>query len=245
MINHETGSPLGPSPTGRTDLGRRAAFRREQLGLSREEVAARAAASPGYLQYVEERAATPGIGFMLRLAHALQTTVEELTGGTADLPEGFGRAGNRPQLLELSFDECRERLSTHGVGRVALTVDGEPAVFPVNYTVAGDRIAYRTAPGSGPSEAAGKEVALEVDHIDDAFSQGWSVLAVGPAHVVTDLDDILALEEYAFTAPWVGGGRQQWIVMRPTRITGRRIRVQGLATPSGGPSAAGHHVSAV
>ncbi|MEW1750623.1 helix-turn-helix domain-containing protein [Streptomyces angustmyceticus] len=231
MTNREPDSgsePLRP----RSDLGRRVALRRQQLGLTREEVAARAAASPGFLQYVEESAAEPGIGFMLRLAGALDTTVAELVGGTMELPAGFGKAAPHPEVLVLSPAECRERLSTHGVGRVAVTVDDTPAVFPVNYTVADELIAYRTAPEAGPAAAAGHEVALEVDHIDDAFSQGWSVLVVGRAHVVTDSSESRRLEEHARTAPWVGDGRHEWIAIRPTRITGRRIRVMGTHAPS-------------
>ncbi|UQA97007.1 helix-turn-helix domain-containing protein [Streptomyces halobius] len=226
MTSHETGSGPASAPDY-GDLGRRTAMRRAQLGLSRTEVAARAGAATGYLQYVEEHSATPSIGFLLRLADALDTTVAELIGGTAELPPGFDRAGSHPEMRELGTAECRERLSSHGVGRVAVTVDGVPAVFPVNYTVVGDLVGYRAFPGSGPAAAAGHEAALEVDHIDDAFRQGWSVLVMGPAHVVTDLDESLTLEEHAFTAPWAGSGRQEWIVIRPTQITGRRIEVPG------------------
>ncbi|MEU7180361.1 helix-turn-helix domain-containing protein [Streptomyces celluloflavus] len=226
MTDHETGSPTGPALEP-SDLGRRVALRRQQLGLTREQVAARAAAAPDYLRYVEEQPATPGMGFMLRLAEALDTSVAELVGGTAELPAGLGRAAARPEVLVLTVQECRELLATHGVGRVAVTVADAPAVFPVNYTVAGKLVAYRTAPDAGPAAAAGHEAALEVDHLDDAFSAGWSVLVVGPAHAVTDLDELLTLEENAYTAPWVGGGRRQWIAIRPKRVTGRRIRVQG------------------
>ncbi|MEU9123257.1 pyridoxamine 5'-phosphate oxidase family protein [Streptomyces sp. NPDC048506] len=223
----------------RSDLGRRAALRRQQLGLTREEVAARAAASPGYLQYVEEHGAEPDIGFLLRLAAALDTTVADLTGRTTDLPEGPGKAGAHPEVLVLGPAECWELLSTHGVGRVAVTLDDAPAVFPVNYTVAEGVIAYRTHANSGPAAVAGHEAALEVDHIDDAFSQGWSVLAVGPAEVVTGFYASRALEEQAYSAPWVGGGGYQWITIRPTRLTGRRIRVPGAPVPPTGDTGRG------
>lgn len=226
MTNQDPEAGTEPVRTG-SDLGRRATLRRQQLGLTREEVAARAGASPGYLQYVEESAADPSIGFMLRLAGALDTTVSELVGGTVELPAGFGKAAAHPEVLVLSPAECRERLSTHGVGRVAITVDGAPAIFPVNYTVVDELIAYRTAPEAGPAAAAGQEVAMEVDHIDDAFSQGWSVLVVGRAHVVANTRGARRLEEHAHTTPWVGEGRHQWIAIHPTRITGRRIRVMG------------------
>ncbi|MFI2184454.1 helix-turn-helix domain-containing protein [Streptomyces sioyaensis] len=231
MTNKEPDPRSDPVRT-RSDLGRRATLRRQQLGLTREEVAARAAASPEYLQYVEESAAEPGIGFMLSLASALDTTVAELVGGAMELPAGFGKAAAHPEVLVLSPAECRERLSTHGVGRVAVTIDDAPAVFPVNYTVADELIAYRTTPEAGPAAAAGQEVALEVDHIDDAFSQGWSVLIVGRAHVVTNSYESRRLEEHAHTGPWVGDGRHQWIAIHPTRITGRRIRVMGTHAPS-------------
>ncbi|MGI5255929.1 helix-turn-helix domain-containing protein [Streptomyces angustmyceticus] len=231
MTNREPDAGSEPVRS-RSDLGRRVALRRQQLGLTREEAAARAAASPGFLRYVEENAAEPGIGFMLRLAGALETTVAELVGGTMELPAGFGKAAAQPDVLVLSPAECRERLSTHGVGRVAVTVDDAPAVFPVNYTVAGEVIAYRTAPGAGPAAAAGHEVALEVDHIDDAFSQGWSVLVVGRARQVTEGPESRRLEERAHTAPWVGDGRHEWIAIQPTRITGRRIRVMGAHASS-------------
>ncbi|KUL38499.1 DNA-binding protein [Streptomyces sp. NRRL F-4489] len=234
-----TDKPAGnggdPAPRLSGDLGRRAALRRQQLGLTREEVAARAAASPGYVQYVEENPARPGIGFLLRLAGALDTTVAELVGSTADLPPGLGAAAVRPEVLALGPGECRELLGSHGVGRVAVVLDGVPAVFPVNYTVDGEVIAYRTHTGSGPAAAAGRAAALEVDHLDEAFSQGWSVLATGPAEAVTAFDRIRRLEENAFSAPWVGGGHYQWIAIRPTRLTGRRIRVPGApGAPAGG-----------
>lgn len=59
--------------------------------------------------------------------------------------------------------------------------DGRPAVVPVNYEVVDNAIMFRTAPDSVPAAAVGTDVAFEVDHVDEALSQGWSVLAVGPA----------------------------------------------------------------
>ncbi|WP_349362123.1 pyridoxamine 5'-phosphate oxidase family protein [Streptomyces sp. H27-C3] len=224
----------GPPFTG-SDIGRRVAARREQLGLTREEVAERAGSAPGYLQYLEERSANPGIGFLLRLANALQTTVAELSGETVDLPPGTGRAAYHPELLELSRDECRALLGTHGVGRVAVTTSEGPAVVPVNYLVTDDDVAFRTAPGAAPAAAAGNEVAFEVDHIDDALSQGWSVLVVGEARAVTDPVAAQVLDEMARSTPWAGGDRALWITITPVRVTGRRIAVrQTHVTPEAG-----------
>ncbi|MCP9947000.1 pyridoxamine 5'-phosphate oxidase family protein [Streptomyces somaliensis] len=209
----------------RGDIGRRVAARREQLGLSREDVALRAGSAPGYLQYLEEQAAVPGMGFLLRLADALETTVGALTGCNADLPPGVGHAVHHPELVELDPDECWSLLGTHGVGRVAVTTHEGPAILPVNYVAGDGEVAFRTSPESLPGKAAGGEVAFEADHIDEAFSRGWSVLLVGSARTVTEPGEARALTERAFTAPWAGAERDLWIAISPSRVTGRRIRV--------------------
>jgi nitroimidazol reductase NimA-like FMN-containing flavoprotein (pyridoxamine 5'-phosphate oxidase superfamily) len=51
-----------------------------------------------------------------------------------------------------------------------------PVVVPVNYGVMGDAIVFRVGPGTTSWQTAGCQVAVEVDRIDDAFDQGWSVL---------------------------------------------------------------------
>ncbi|MFI9150631.1 DUF1918 domain-containing protein [Streptomyces sp. NPDC053367] len=206
------------------DIGRRVADERRRHGLSRAETARRAHMSPGYLAYLEEQPADPTMATLLRLADALGTSAMALRGAGVDLPPGQGRALLHPQLRDLSPDECRHLLSTHGLGRVAVsTPDGRPAVVPVNYEVVDDTIAFRTAPDSVPAAAVGTEVAFEVDHVDEAMSQGWSVLAVGPASVVTEPDAVRRLAQRAHTEPWAGGAREMWVSIRPTRLTGRRI----------------------
>ncbi|MDN0199133.1 pyridoxamine 5'-phosphate oxidase family protein [Streptomyces sp. S.PNR 29] len=206
------------------DIGRRVAVERNRQRLSRGETARRARMSPEYLGYLEERPADPSVATLIRLADALGTTVTALRGGGIDLPPGQGMALLHPQLRDLSPEECRTLLSTHGVGRIAVsTSDGHPAVVPVNYEVVDDTIVFRTAPDSVPAEAVGTEVAFEVDHVDEALSQGWSVLAVGPASVVTEPDAVRRLARGAHTTPWAGGQREMWVSIRPTSLTGRRI----------------------
>ncbi|MFG3659416.1 alcohol dehydrogenase catalytic domain-containing protein [Streptomyces sp. NPDC047706] len=62
-----------------------------------------------------------------------------------------------------------------------------------------------------------------VDRIDDALSQGWSVLVRGTARAVTEPDEARRLEERAYSMPWVGGRRDVWVRIDPVGITGRRI----------------------
>ncbi|MEU2337902.1 pyridoxamine 5'-phosphate oxidase family protein [Streptomyces sp. NPDC013172] len=214
-------------PTGTVgpgDIGRRVAALRRRRGLDRAEAAHRARMAPDYLAYLEEQPADPSMSALIRLAAALGTSVAALRGGGMELPPGQGRALLRPLLRDLDADECRALLSTHGVGRIAVTsADGRPAVVPVNYEVVHDAIVFRTAPHSVAASAAETEVAFEVDHVDEALSRGWSVLAVGPASVVTDPEAVRGLALRAHSTPWAGGVREMWISIRPTSLTGRRI----------------------
>jgi hypothetical protein len=216
------GAPNAGAPNP-GDIGRRVATERERQGLARAETARRARMSPEYLAYLEEHPADPSLATLIRLADALGISVQVLRGGGVDLPPGQGHALLHPQLRELSPEECRTLLSTHGVGRIAVSTSDGPAVVPVNYEVIDDGIAFRTAPDSVPAAAVGTEVAFEVDHVDEAMSQGWSVLVVGPAREVTEPEAVGRLVERAHTEPWAGGHREMWVSIQATRITGRRI----------------------
>lgn len=216
--------PRGSAPAG--DIGRRLALRRQELGLSREQVADRAGVAPEYLRYVEEQPfASPGPTFLLRIAEALETSVSRLRGADAGLPPGLGEAADSPRFTELDADECMDLLSDHGIGRIAVTTDEGPAVVPVNYGVLDGDIVFRTARSAAPALAVGRRAAFEVDRADEALSEGWSVLVVGPASAVTDPEAARGLRELAGTGPWAGGDRLLWVRIEPERVTGRRITV--------------------
>ncbi|MFF0223871.1 helix-turn-helix domain-containing protein [Streptomyces sp. NPDC004629] len=232
-----TGTGTAPAkPVG--DLGRRLTARRIQVGLSRREAAARAGMATSYLGYLENHpGATPSTGALLRLAEALETTVTDLSGGTVNqadqadqaaqsaLPAGTGRAGRSPEFTELRPGECRALLASHGVGRIAVPTSSGPVIVPVNYSVVDEAIVFRTARGATPALGDGRQVGFEVDHIDEAFSQGWSVLARGTARVVTDPQEQRRLTQRAYSAPWAGGSRNLWVRIRPFTVSGRRITV--------------------
>ncbi|QYC42500.1 anaerobic benzoate catabolism transcriptional regulator [Nonomuraea coxensis DSM 45129] len=214
--------------TGTGDLGRRLIHHRERLGLTREQVAARAEMSAGYLQYLEEHADMTETGSLHRLADALGTTMDELLGGGRDRPPGRGPAMAHPSLEVLSEEECRRLIAPGGIGRVAFSGSHGPTVLPVNFKMHRGAVVFRTAYG-GPmdqdlrSGVAGVEIkiAFEVDRIDEARREGWSVLVQGAAHHVP--------EEEAATAagcevtPWAGGERHLYVRIVPQQITGRRI----------------------
>ena len=216
-----------PQPSmDRGDIGRRIALRREELGLTREELDARARVASGYVQYVEEHSATPDVSGLLSLAAALHTSMNVLLGSHADLPPGLGKAAYHPHLVEMDQDECRARLSTHGVGRVALNTADGLVIMPVNYTMADNTVAFRTTYDSSLAAADGTEVAFEVDRIDEALSQGWSVLVVGRIHHVADRATAQWLTQQAHTTPWPGGERELWVRIVPEKRTGRRIQTR-------------------
>ncbi|MEV5973149.1 pyridoxamine 5'-phosphate oxidase family protein [Streptomyces sp. NPDC051921] len=224
------------APHVTSDLGRRVAARRAQLGLSREEVAERAGSAPGFIAYVEEQVPTPGVEFLVRLANALETTVQDLTGYRVDLAPGGGHAAHGARLEEIGEAECWELLDGHGVGRVAVEERDGLAVFPVNYRVVGGEIVFMTAADSSlaRASASGADVAFEEDRLDEAFSQGWSVLLVGPVRTVSDEASVLRITDAGRPEPWAGDGRDTIVTLSPRRVTGRRIRVPGApGTPSG------------
>ncbi|KUO17746.1 helix-turn-helix domain-containing protein [Streptomyces dysideae] len=224
MTDRTPSKSAEPAPVG--DLGRRLTERRTRLGLTLREAAGRAGMAPSYLQYLEEHpGAAPGTGVLHILAEVLHTTVTDLTGGDAELPPGRGQAARHPQFTELTTQECRALLSTHGVGRLAVPTASGPVIVPVNYSVVDGAIVFRTGPGTTPAQAAGCQVAFETDRIDDAFSQGWSVLVRGHARAVTDPDEARRLDARAYSTPWAGGRREQWVRIDPVAVTGRRIAV--------------------
>jgi hypothetical protein len=65
------------------------------------------------------------------------------------------------------------------------------------------------------------KVGFEVDRIDEAHRDGWSVLVQGPAHHVSQ-EETARLTGTDVT-PWAGGDRQLYVRIIPSQITGRRI----------------------
>ncbi|GAA4208829.1 hypothetical protein GCM10022252_74540 [Streptosporangium oxazolinicum] len=212
------------------DLGRRITRRRETLGLNREELANRAGINASYLAYVEQRAAAPAIETIERLASALDTSTAELLGATVDQPPGQGRAALHPELESLDAKECLRLISPGGIGRLAFDDLEGPTILPVNYVLHEGCVIFRTAFG-GPFDAnlntglKGVEfkIAFEIDRIDDANREGWSVLIRGGVHHVSTAEEQAAVIALS-VQPWAGGDRELYVKITPTDITGRRIR---------------------
>ncbi|MBF8192722.1 pyridoxamine 5'-phosphate oxidase family protein [Nonomuraea sp. K274] len=219
----------GEATMARTgDLGRRLIHHRENLGLTREQIAERADMSPGYVKYLEENPDTPDTGSLYRLADALETTVDDLLGGGVDRPPGRGPAMAHPTLEVLDDQECLRLIGPGGIGRVAFNGSHGTTVLPVNYKLHKGDIVFRTASGGTMDQdlRTGLEgvdimIAFEIDMIDETNREGWSVLVQGPAHHVPpeELPEVTDAD----VTPWAGGPRHLYIRVAPHQITGRRI----------------------
>ena len=133
-------------------------------------------------------------------------------------------------LERLDEAECLRLISPGGVGRLAYSGRFDLTVLPVNYRLHEGSIVFRTVRDS-PTDTdlrtgiAGAEykVAFEVDDIDPATQEGWSVLIQGSAHHAESEAERASMRS-AGVEPWAGGVRDLFIRITPARITGRRIR---------------------
>jgi len=122
--------------------------------------------------------------------------------------------------------ECHRLIASGGIGRVALVTTSGPLVLPVNYALVAGAVVIRTEAGSAVAAHASDCVAFEVDHIDDALAQGWSVLVRGRAHPVVQPGEHRILLASTSLQPWPQGEHELFIRIVPDHITGRRIATQ-------------------
>lgn len=166
-------------------------------------------------------------------------------------PTALGTNRSTPQDGDMTFSgQEPSRMPTHGndglevldeatswellrsqvIGRFgANRPEQGPLVVPVNYAVEADgEIVVRSGPGSKFDLASRSVVTLEVDEIDPVHHTGWSVVIEGLARV--DYED----EAHADIDTWAPGWKPYVIRIRPTQISGRRIRLHTPDTDSRG-----------
>jgi nitroimidazol reductase NimA-like FMN-containing flavoprotein (pyridoxamine 5'-phosphate oxidase superfamily) len=119
--------------------------------------------------------------------------------------------------------ECRQLIAAGGIGRIAFVTPSGPIVLPVNFAVLAGTIVVRTGEGTAIDGHADEQAAFEVDHIDEALSQGWSVLVRGRAHRVAHPAELQLIRRDADLWPWPGDNRDIYVRLIPDTITGRRI----------------------
>lgn len=119
--------------------------------------------------------------------------------------------------------ECLRLLASRSVGRLGFVVGDQPMVLPVNYAIHGDVVVFRTGEGSKLDAALAAKVAFEVDHVDVASGQAWSVVVQGVAEV-TDRDDWFSESLRLEAAPtWLPGEAGHYVRIVPSLVSGRRL----------------------
>lgn len=121
----------------------------------------------------------------------------------------------------LDEEACWALLARGELGRLALSVDGMPEIFPVNYVADGPRLLFRTAPGSKLDDlAANPHVAFEVDEFDGTSAA--SVIVKGTATQLRLQREIDQADELPLR-PWIPTLKYRWVRIVPTSISGRRF----------------------
>jgi transcriptional regulator with XRE-family HTH domain len=215
------------SDVGGTDLGRRILDRRARVGLSRDDAAAEAGMAPEYLAYLETNPTpNPSQAALARLAAALGTTPDALSGAHLTAPPGQHGAARHAALEVLTEAECQAYIRPGGIGRFLYSADRGPVAIPVNYAVLDDAVVFRTDDDTAAAGAVSQpKVSFDVDHIDNVLSEGWSVLISGTATILTRPGDLRAAAGLDIE-PWPGGERNAYIRLEPDEVTGRRIRLR-------------------
>jgi transcriptional regulator with XRE-family HTH domain len=206
-----------------SDLARRISSRRKELGMSIDELAKRAGIDPVYLRYFEGSPdAQLSAGTMNLVAVALNTTPAELLGGVLGQPLGHGRAGSHPVLNELTQEQCEAHLAVGGIGRILMMSGRGPVAVPVNFEFTESQIVFSTDESKAKRIEIEHFVGFEVDRIDQAVSEGWSVLVTGRGRRIKDPDEYNRLASLDLEA-WAGGDRHALVAITADYVTGRVI----------------------
>ena len=227
LLEAHTRSMKDAMDTERGDLARRITHRCHELGLTTENLARRAGVAPDFLEYFEQNA-----NVQLRektltaIARVLLTSPSSLLGGDWDSTPG--RAASVPgSILEaLTPAECRAHLESGRVGRVVFCTGRGPIALPVNFRFAGGEVLFHTTVKQAVELESHGKVGFEIDRIDDAFSEGWSVIVTGSARVVDHPDQLVQHAEHGIVA-WAGGNRNAVVAIASEEVTGRVILHDG------------------
>ena len=206
-------------PGGPDDLGTRARRRRLALGLSTAEVARRTSLTTDHIESIENRPVALTGGELARLARALDISISDLVEPRRH--KSTRRAPMAPLLEPMRREECIKLIGAEDVGRIAFNGADGLVVFPVNYCYLNDLIVFRTAADSAVAQYGLAPIAFELDFVDEGLRDGWSVLVNGMVRPATSEETEVARDR---VEPWAGGVRESYMVVEPSRVTGRHVR---------------------
>ena len=125
----------------------------------------------------------------------------------------------------LATDACWVLLRSTEVGRLAVSVAGDPDIFPVNFVVDHATIVFRTAPGTKlASVVIGHAVAFEVDGYEPDAGETWSVVVKGRGEQITRSQELIDTTDLPLF-PWQAGEKHRFVRIAPREVSGRRFHV--------------------
>jgi general stress protein 26 len=136
---------------------------------------------------------------------------------------GFDEDGWSPQgpVTELSEHHAWDFLRRSSIGRLAVSVDNKPAIFPVDFYCDGESILFRTSKGTKLSDLiANDAVAFEAD--EHSIRESVSVIVEGHARIITDEAETLRADKSSLP-PWIPIAVPVYVRILPTAIHGRRF----------------------
>jgi nitroimidazol reductase NimA-like FMN-containing flavoprotein (pyridoxamine 5'-phosphate oxidase superfamily) len=119
---------------------------------------------------------------------------------------------------------CWDLLTTATVGRLAVCINNQPEIFPINYVVDHGSVVFRTAAGTKLAATRLSTVAFEVDGYDGESGVAWSVVIKGDASEIHHAQEL----EFASALPlssWFSPAGAHLVRLAPGLITGRRFVV--------------------
>lgn len=129
---------------------------------------------------------------------------------------------NNP-VEELEQETCWELLRTASFGRIAVSFQGEPEIFPVNFIAVDKRLLLRTAQGTKLLKLTiNDKVALETDSV--GTHAAWSVVVKGTARVIESQDEMFEADKLPLH-PLIPTLKYVWVEITPTEVSGRRFKL--------------------
>jgi nitroimidazol reductase NimA-like FMN-containing flavoprotein (pyridoxamine 5'-phosphate oxidase superfamily) len=124
-------------------------------------------------------------------------------------------------VTELASDNSWELLRSTSFGRLGVSVDDKPKIFPVDYAIDNETIVFRTAAGTKLHDLMlNRSVVFEVD--DRHPTDAWSVVVTGEASVIAHPDEITRADRLPLPH-WVPIQTFVYVRVTPTDIHGRRF----------------------
>lgn len=125
-------------------------------------------------------------------------------------------------VTHLDDQQCWDRLAEQQLGRLVTHAGAVLDIFPVNYTVDGRSIVFRTAEGSKLTELTiDDDVLFEVDEYTD--TDAWSVVVRGNARRLQTSAEVEAADALPLS-PWIPTLKYNYVRITPASISGREFQ---------------------